>query len=1370
MADRGGLNYPIRVRDEFSETTAKFRKELRESKAAFRDFQDTLASNRKSARTLKDTAEAARALGQAQRTAAKSTSRATKALSEEEEQLQRLDAAAKAQTRREREAVRIRNAQTRDASKRAAEARKQAKEKERAAKEEERAAKAAERAGEQSLLSEQRALAAGAQAARERERAAARIFKQQKRDNENERKRLDALDPQIQAEKLINAELFKREVTLKQIGLLRARAGALAAGGDALGARDAAQQAQRLEKSLKSSARSANSLFFTFRRLVGTLAIFTLARRGVQTFNELVVGGLRFQDTIEGSTIGIAGLVATLGDVRNSLGESVSTSDELELSLGLAREQIGKLRQDSLRTVATFEQLLDTFQVAVGPGLAAGLNLDEVRALTVDISQAASALGVPQNQLAEEVRSLLSGTIQARTTRIATALGITNEDIRTLRETGELFDFLEERFAGFAEASQRQARETLDGISTLIRGIVQETLGQAAEPLFEELLALGNELFDEVLTIQDALGNIRPNPQVVRAFRSIFEALRAGVIEARAFGEALGFAGLQSALGAAGIAMQVLIGAASVVAGLAADILGLVSFIREQLGLTSEQANGLGLEFGKWGARIFIAVQLMKVLNLELLRAVRGPAILVAAFAAVAKAIEFILEKVFDVDLNLRETVELVTIGLYSAFLDVAEGVQVLAEKVSTALGNALDEIITAARSKALGARSFIASLFGDSDEAERLAREQLDEELAGAVRVANRKKQSELDLADIRAQAAAKQLALEAEIANIIGRSAERGAQGAGFDPNFDPEAAASAAAAFVSTADKPINELGESLLRVNDALRESRLEFEALRSGSQGQFEGIFDEGGVESAKRLQKINGELAKTQETIAQLKAQSGVSDERLLQINEALLTRVQDREAAIEALAIQEGEGGLVSALRDQILLRDAIAEADRQALALAVQRAAIQAETLLPSMREELALMRAQLGEQRAVSAAELAGLGTRDLAIIQAEAALELAREQGRIEQENATRRIQDAQLARDQAAVGSEERASLQAVLDGLVERRDLEAEILAINEQRLLKAAEEAALFRDGTFAQGARRGLEELRDELPTIFEAGLELTKSVVTGFADFASREIVNAIVNAQQEGVDSSDLFKQAAAQFAQELATQILQTVVQTLIQQLLSAVLGRAATELTVAGQAASIRLKGAILAGEAEIAAATTAAGIRAGSGGAGFHSGGLVQGFNAGGFVQGMAAHFSSMAIGLARGGRPPGIHPSDTVPAWLTPGEFVMSRAAVQAIGLPTLTAMNQGNFQVTGSASAEAAGPAVGMQTGGLVSDRLESAQNSSQEGRGGDTILPVLVAKDREMDQLTAGGRNAFLQFMREEAGNINTLLDRSAGRGR
>jgi hypothetical protein len=167
------------------------------------------------------------------------------------------------------------------------------------------------------------------------------------------------------------------------------------------------------------------------------------------------------------------------------------------------------------------------------------------------------------------------------------------------------------------------------------------------------------------------------------------------------------------------------------------------------------------------------------------------------------------------------------------------------------------------------------------------------------------------------------------------------------------------------------------------------------------------------------------------------------------------------------------------------------------------------------------------------------------------------------------------------------------------------------------------------------------------------------------------------------------------------------------------------------------------------------------AAIKAASGG--FSEGGQV-GLAAGGMVPG--GHFGRHAQGLTRGGRPAHIPLSDTVPAWLTPGEFVMNKAATSRF-LPLLEGMNGGSMPVVGSSSAEAAGPSSGMASGGVVTQQAQGA--AADEGSSTTIVVPAIVARDNEMDKLTAGGKNAMLAFMRENSGNINSLLDRSNRQG-
>src|SRR5690606_34127315 len=128
---------------------------------------------------------------------------------------------------------------------------------------------------------------------------------------------------------------------------------------------------------------------FSVRRLLGVLAVFTLFRNAVSGVKSLIAEGVRFNQVIERSRLGIAGIITSLATVRDEQGRVTEGAGKFELSMRAARSVQKALLLDAVRTTATFDELSQTFQVALGPGLAAGLNLDEVRQFTTAISQAA---------------------------------------------------------------------------------------------------------------------------------------------------------------------------------------------------------------------------------------------------------------------------------------------------------------------------------------------------------------------------------------------------------------------------------------------------------------------------------------------------------------------------------------------------------------------------------------------------------------------------------------------------------------------------------------------------------------------------------------------------------------------------------------------------------------------------------------------------------------------------------------------------------------------------------------------------------------------------------------------------------------------
>ena len=159
----------------------------------------------------------------------------------------------------------------------------------------------------------------------------------------------------------------------------------------AAGAQTAKRNVADLEKGLKNlntQTAGLNSSFTTLFRLIATTVVL---RSFVESIRRLTGLFTEFNSVIEQSRLGIASLLSASGTISDPFGNVLTGADALETSLVIAEEQTKKLRVEALKTAATYEELLEAFQVSVAPGLTAGLDIDEIR--KVDKKQ----MEVPKN-------------------------------------------------------------------------------------------------------------------------------------------------------------------------------------------------------------------------------------------------------------------------------------------------------------------------------------------------------------------------------------------------------------------------------------------------------------------------------------------------------------------------------------------------------------------------------------------------------------------------------------------------------------------------------------------------------------------------------------------------------------------------------------------------------------------------------------------------------------------------------------------------------------------------------------------------------------------------------------------------------------
>lgn len=322
------------------------------------------------------------------------------------------------------------------------------------------------------------------------------------REIEQARQRL-ALAKQTAKEQIAQAKNNAKAITdpiaaqvragQQQIGMLRAQVGALRAAGASV------RQYTRDHVNMANVMRTSTSVLSDLRRqLLIMVTAFGAISKTLGFFKE----GIAFNQVIETSTLGIAALITAEANLRNEQGRLLQGTEALGAAQVLASDQIRQLRIAGIETSATTKELVTAFQEAVGAGISVGLTLDQIRKFTVSVAQAATTINLPFNQLNQEVRSILQGTID-RNSRIAKALQLTNEEVRLAKEQGRLYDLLNEKFKAFNVAGV-ESLKTWATLESTIEDAKQLLAGEITHGFFDQMRDAGQKALREIFDLDQA--------------------------------------------------------------------------------------------------------------------------------------------------------------------------------------------------------------------------------------------------------------------------------------------------------------------------------------------------------------------------------------------------------------------------------------------------------------------------------------------------------------------------------------------------------------------------------------------------------------------------------------------------------------------------------------------------------------------------------------------------------------------------------------------------------------------------------------------------------------------------------------------------
>lgn len=298
----------------------------------------------------------------------------------------------------------------------------------------------------------------------------------------------------------------------------------------------------------------ANSTNKAVGNLAGSLKSFTAVGAQIaagafgftalsDSISKLVSAGLQFNKAMETNAIGMAGILTSMTTLN---GKNMEWNDALKASQSI----IKGLNKDALETAATSEELVDTFRALLGPGLGAGMKIEEIQKLTTTGVNAVKSLGLNGPQLIQELRDLVQGGIRPASSTLATALGLTDADITAAKNSSDgLYKFLMERLQGFERAA-KETPKTIAGMEDQLKEGLSRAMSVAVEPVqqkYKELMQQASGvLFNSDLSINEDLAkNLQTAGEhianMVDDFKAMADIIAPVVVPAvEALGTALG--------------------------------------------------------------------------------------------------------------------------------------------------------------------------------------------------------------------------------------------------------------------------------------------------------------------------------------------------------------------------------------------------------------------------------------------------------------------------------------------------------------------------------------------------------------------------------------------------------------------------------------------------------------------------------------------------------------------------------------------------------------------------------------------------------------------------------------------------------------
>lgn len=245
--------------------------------------------------------------------------------------------------------------------------------------------------------------------------------------------------------------------------------------------------------------------------------------------------GLQYNDLIENSKLGIAGIVYQMTDLYNGQIKLVTETERWNAALGVSDSITVSLQNASLKTKAVFSDLARSMQEGFAPFLQMGGQQNQLEPFVTRFIHLMATLRIPLREIGQEIRAFANLETNPRTARasfavigmMAKEMGITFDEakakLQEFKNDNTLIEWFIRNTQGFEKSGLAQMN-TLSGIYSNVKEIMDRVLGQGTAQLYEQVKVSLNNLIESLVKF-DETGKATFNQGFVTIINLVADAL-----------------------------------------------------------------------------------------------------------------------------------------------------------------------------------------------------------------------------------------------------------------------------------------------------------------------------------------------------------------------------------------------------------------------------------------------------------------------------------------------------------------------------------------------------------------------------------------------------------------------------------------------------------------------------------------------------------------------------------------------------------------------------------------------------------------------------------------------------------------------------